>query len=65
MEQERYLTVSEARKLMGVSVTKMTRLLKSGELPSSPGTRDKRKKLIRLSDVNRWLDEALKEIPAA
>ena len=65
MEQDRYLTVNEARKLMGVSVTKMTRLLKSGELPSSPGTRDKRKKLIKLSDVNKWLEEAAKERPAA
>ncbi|HLV98692.1 MAG TPA: helix-turn-helix domain-containing protein [Ktedonobacterales bacterium] len=69
-QQERYVSVTEAREMMGVTVSKMTRLLKRGELPTKPSRVDARKKLIKLSDVQKWIEdakqeEAPKELPPA
>lgn len=61
MEQDRYISVAEAREMMGVTISKMTRLLKAKELPSKKSVVDKRKKMVRLVDVQKWIEEARKE----
>lgn len=58
MQYEEYLTASEARKLMGVTQYKMTKLLSSGELPHQQSLRDGRITLIKRSDVEAWIAKA-------
>lgn len=55
---EEYITATEARLLMGVTESKMTALLKSGELPYQQSLRDKRIKLIKRADVEAWIERA-------
>jgi hypothetical protein len=45
------ITATEARKLLGVSPLKMTRLLKDGRLRHFPDPLDDRKKLVSRSEV--------------
>lgn len=61
MEQERYISVKEARQMMGVNVSKMTRLLNDGVFHTKPSLLDKRKKLLPLSEVQRWIEEVKQE----
>lgn len=58
MQNEDYLTASEARNLMGVTQFKMTQLLKTGELPSERSLRDGRVRLIKRSDMEAWIARA-------
>lgn len=68
MEQERLVSATDARKIietrLGKNFTqsKMTRLMQSGALPSQPSVLDARKRLIKLSDLEKWLVEAEKEL---
>ena len=55
MNQAEYMTVGEAMRELGVSKSKITRLLNDGTLPSEINMLDKRSKLIKRADV-----EALK-----
>jgi len=61
MEQERYISVKEARAMMGVTISKMTRLIKDGAFHTKPSVIDKRKTLLPLSEVQRWMEEAKQE----
>ena len=58
MNNDEYLTVSEARALMKVSDGKMTSLLQRGELPYIQSSWDRRIKLIKRSDVEAWIERA-------
>jgi excisionase family DNA binding protein len=55
---EEYITATEARLMMGVSESKMTALLKDGEIPYKQSLRDKRIKLVKRADVEAWIERA-------
>lgn len=63
MANQEYLTASEARDLMGVTQFKMTKLLKTGELPHQRSLRDGRVTLIKRSDVEAWIAKAGPPLP--
>lgn len=46
-----YLTVAQARDLLGVSKYTMTQLIEDGVLASEPNPFDKRSKLVRRLDI--------------
>jgi hypothetical protein len=46
-----YITVAEARDLLGVSEPKIARMIRDGVLRTEPNPVDKRSKIIRRSDV--------------
>jgi excisionase family DNA binding protein len=48
-----YITVTEARELLGVSKVKIARMIRDGELVTVPDKRDARVKLVKRSDVER------------
>jgi hypothetical protein len=50
-----YITVGEARELLGVSRPKMAQLLKDGVLVVRPDTLDKRVKWVRRDEVERLI----------
>jgi excisionase family DNA binding protein len=50
-EQSEYVTVAEAREMLGVSKPHMTDLLKRGVLHAEPDVIDRRVKKIRRADV--------------
>jgi len=52
-EDEKYVTYPLAQRLLGVGDTVMSRLIATGELPFTEHPFDKRKKLIRISDITR------------
>lgn len=52
-EQDKYITLKLAKQLLGVGDHTLTNLLTSGELPSVEHPFNRRKKLVRLSDINR------------
>jgi excisionase family DNA binding protein len=54
---EEYLTVNEARELLGVSQSKLWRLLKDGTLLWVPDPLDKRAKLIKRTDLEALLSK--------
>lgn len=56
--QEEYVTATEATHLLDVSKVKMTKLLRSGEIPHIPDPRNERAKLIKRSDIDAWLAKA-------
>ena len=58
MEQEEYLTSTEAKQYLGVSEYKMARLLESGEIVWQPDPFKKHAKLIKKSDLDAWLAKA-------
>lgn len=50
--EDEYITVAEAREILGVSKPKMTRLLKEGKLlRTEPNPLDQRSKLLRRAEV--------------
>ena len=53
MTSSDWLTVTEARALLGVSKGRMAKLIAEGTLPAQRGTLDTRVKLVRRSDVER------------
>jgi hypothetical protein len=50
--QGEYLTVADARDLLGVSGRKIAQMIADGTLPTEPHPLDKRSKLVRRADVN-------------
>lgn len=60
MDAQEYITIKTAREMLGVSRTKMADLLRDGTLPTVDDALDKRKKLVKRSDV-----EQLKNQPHA
>jgi excisionase family DNA binding protein len=50
-----YITVTQARELLGVSKVKIARMIRDGELTTVPDKRDARVKLVKRSDVERIL----------
>lgn len=52
------VTMREAAALLGVSNTQIWRLVRDGILQATPNPRDRREKLIRLTDVERLRDES-------
>ena len=59
MAEDQYMTVGEAREILGVSRAKMTRLIETGDLPTEPDPLDKRVKKVRRADVERLKSQAL------
>jgi len=57
-QPEKYVTATEATKLLDVSKAKMAKLLRSGEIPYFPDPRNARAKLIKQSDIDAWLAKA-------
>lgn len=55
---EEYLTVTAARRAMGISEGKIASMIKSGELPTIPNPRNKASKLIPKSAVDQWIERA-------
>ena len=49
--QSKLLTVTEARRILGISANKMSALIGSGTLPFVQDPLDRRVKLVRRSDV--------------
>ena len=63
-----FITVKEARDILGVSPGKMAQLIRDGDLPAKDSKLDKRIKLVRRSDVEKLATEEQKlkkETPAA
>ena len=58
MQQEEYLTSTEAKQYLGVSEYKMARLLESGEIAWRQDPFKKHAKLIKKSDLDAWLAKA-------
>ena len=58
MDQEEYLTSTEAKQYLGVSEYKMARLLESGDIVWQPDPFKKHAKLIKKSDLDAWLAKA-------
>jgi hypothetical protein len=54
-EAEGFLTIGEARALLGVSKTKMAKILARGVLPSEEDPLDSRFKLVKRADVEALL----------
>jgi hypothetical protein len=50
-DESEYISVAEAREILGVSPTRMAEMLKRGELSSEPNPVDRRGKLIKRADV--------------
>lgn len=50
---EDYLTIREARELLGISKMKMTQLIRDGAVPTYDSLLDKRVKMLRRGDVER------------
>lgn len=63
MSQEEYVTVRQAREMMGITEFKMTALIKNGEFTTYPTLRDKRVRLIKRADVEAWIAKAGPLIP--
>lgn len=57
---ETFLTATQAREKMGVSKGKMTAMIRDHEIPTYPDPRNKRAKLIKQSDVDAWLERAVR-----
>jgi excisionase family DNA binding protein len=55
MNAQDYITVAQAREMLGVSRSKMAKMLKDGELKYEHYTLDKREKHIRRADVERLM----------
>lgn len=50
-EDDEYISVAQAREILGVSEPKMAQLLKSGQLASEPNPVDRRGKILKRSEV--------------
>lgn len=53
MKESEHITVAEAQKLLGVSHTKIWKLIKDGELQAYKSPLNKRVKLVKREDVER------------
>ncbi len=51
---DEYLPLERAAEYLGVSKTKMWQLVRAGELDAYQDPRDKRKKLLKQADLDRW-----------
>lgn len=63
-EEDPYVTYAVAMKLLGIGSGVMSRLLDTGELPYKEHPFDKRRKLIKLSDINRLRSIAVPPEPS-
>lgn len=50
-EESEYVSVAEAREILGVSPTRMAKLISTGQLKAEPNPLDTRGKLIKRADV--------------
>jgi hypothetical protein len=50
---EEYITLTQAREILGVSRVKIARMVREGELVTIPDKRDARVKLVKKSDVEK------------
>lgn len=50
---EGYVTLADARKLLGVAKATITRMVQDGRLPTFDHPRDRRVRLVKIEDVNR------------
>ena len=51
MQNEEFLNLKDARQLLGVSRTKLWKLIKEGRLPTYQDPLDKRVRLVRRQDL--------------
>ena len=58
-----FITVAQARKIMGVTVWKMSDILRKEEIPATTSQWDRRVKLLRRADVEAWMKRAGPRIP--
>ncbi len=63
MAESEFMTVAEARDYLGVSKTKIARLIDAGELPAVENLLDKRSKVVRRADVERLRQQAPERRP--
>ena len=63
MAEDEWITVKEARELLGVSEPKIAKMLRTGELRWEPHPIDHRSKLVFLADVEALLAKAPKIAP--
>jgi Helix-turn-helix domain len=63
MGESEWITVKEAREMLGVSEPKIAKMLRTGELQWEPNPIDHRGKLVRLADVEALLAKAPKIAP--
>lgn len=63
MAESEFMTVAEARDYLGVSKTKIARLIDGGELPAVENVLDKRSKIVRRADVERLRQQAPERRP--
>lgn len=64
MAESDYITVGEARQILGISKKKMAQLIASGQLPTEPDALDKRVKRIRRADVDALAARSTKKVAA-
>jgi hypothetical protein len=57
MTDSEYVTVAQAREMLGYTKDKMTRRIKTGAIAVIPNEHDKRERLILRSDVEKLLTE--------
>jgi hypothetical protein len=63
MTESEYVSVAEAREILGVSKPRMAEILKKGLLAWEPNPVDERGKLIRRADVEALAAKAGKSVP--
>lgn len=69
-DTERYISATQARRLIAehlqaISPTKMTNLVKHGEIPAQRDPIDQRKLRMKESDVMRWIEGKKREMSIA
>jgi hypothetical protein len=55
------MTLTEARKYLGVSFTKMTNMIRGGNIPYEANPLDLREKLVKRSDLDELLRQAARK----
>jgi hypothetical protein len=55
MDEETYISVADARKILGFSKHRMSDYIREGKIETVPDQWDARRKLVRLSDVKRLM----------
>jgi predicted site-specific integrase-resolvase len=55
MNEEQYVTVAQACDMLRISVFKLSRMIRDGDLEAVPDQFDKRRKLIKLSSVKKMM----------
>ena len=58
-EKPRRMKLSDAAAYLGVSPAKISRLIKSGELKCSGDILDRRRKIVRVEDLDRIKEQSL------